>query len=89
MCARSGMHPGMEFPPKRSNSVPVPGTHQPDPYDTLIIHGGMKMPLGDQVDIEEDNSNNWFGWGGASYNEFVVYDKRQVTLRYLVKIKAN
>ncbi len=55
----------------------------PDPSGSKIIEGNIMVPMGKLVDQK--------GYGNKNltllYNEFIVYDVKQINIRYLLKTK--
>lgn len=67
------------------SSVKGLGSTAPNPKNSLILDDGLEIPMGPP---ESTNVNNPQGYT-LNYNEYIVYDSRQVRLRYLVQLKFH
>ncbi len=68
--------------PPGTQSTMGQGRTAPDPKDTLTLDGGLKVPLGPPAPTGVVGSS-------LEYNEFIVYDTKQIRFRYLLKVKFN
>jgi len=68
--------------PSGKHSTKGFGRVQPNTGGSRIIDGDVVVPMGQ----EEDTG---FQGSGLLYNEYVVYDIKQIKIRYLVKVKFN
>ena len=64
--------------PAGRHSTHALGRIRPDPSGSRTIEGDIEVPLGKKQD---------FSGGYMGHNEFIVYNTRQVRMRYLVKVK--
>eukprot|EP00051_Salpingoeca_urceolata_P027695 m.482820 g.482820 ORF g.482820 m.482820 type:complete len:523 (-) comp22675_c0_seq1:139-1707(-) len=71
--------------PKGTHSTHGKGKVHPDPAATVTIDGDVKVPCGKQKDTGVVNPAGYT----LAYNEFIVYDTKQVKFRYLLKVKFN
>ncbi|XP_028392004.1 poly [ADP-ribose] polymerase 2-like [Dendronephthya gigantea] len=71
--------------PKGCQSVKGCGSTAPDPKDDFEMDDGTVVPLGEGIETNVNNPNGYT----LNYNEFIVYDTKQIKLRYLVKCKFN
>ena len=69
--------------PKGSQSVMGRGKVEPAKLETM--KNGMKLPMGAP---RETNVNKMTGYH-LQYNEFIVYDTKQIKMKFLAKIKFN
>ncbi|XP_064640278.1 poly [ADP-ribose] polymerase 2-like [Lineus longissimus] len=69
--------------PKKKHSVKGLGSVAPDPKKTFVTPDGVTVPLGKPVNTNIDNPNGYT----LNYNEYIVYDTKQVKMKYLVKTK--
>ena len=46
---------------------------------------GIVVPLGKPIDTKVQNPHGYT----LNYNEFIVYDVKQIKMKYLVKVKFN
>jgi len=67
------------------NSTKGLGKVAPDTNDFDTLPDGVVVPCGAPVDTGVENPDGYT----LNYNEYVVYDPRQVKSRYLVQIKFN
>ncbi|KAI0225557.1 Poly [ADP-ribose] polymerase 2 [Lamellibrachia satsuma] len=67
------------------NSVKGMGKIAPDPEKTYAMEDGTIVPLGKGGETGVRNPNGFT----LNYNEFVVYDTKQIRMRYLLKVKFN
>jgi len=58
------------------------GKSAPPPNSYIKIDGDIQVPIGKGEPSDVKN-------GSLLYNEYIVYDIRQVKLRYLLKVKFN
>ncbi|RDD42964.1 Poly [ADP-ribose] polymerase 1 [Trichoplax sp. H2] len=65
--------------PATANSFKCPGEFIPNPSEKFTLENGTVVPLGKMT---KDNN-------GSGANDYVVYDTRQLQIRYLVKAKVN
>ncbi|KAL5962271.1 Poly ADP-ribose polymerase 2-A [Taenia solium] len=66
--------------PKGKHSVQGVGRNMPDPSTWITLDDGVVVPCGKLIESKVENATLW-------YNEFIVYDVRQIRLRYLVQLK--
>jgi poly [ADP-ribose] polymerase len=76
----------MEKPKAGCDSTRGVGRVHPDPAHTATLPDGVKVPLGPPV---SQTIHNGGGYTALQYNEFIVYDVAQATIRYLLKLKFN
>lgn len=69
--------------PKGKHSIKGLGRMVPDPTQTVKLPDGCEVPLGTPIDTGLTNKSGYT----LNYNEFVVYDMKQVKMRYLVKLR--
>eukprot|EP00794_Sanderia_malayensis_P018644 gene18644-20525_t len=69
--------------PKEYNSVMGLGRTAPDPSDIYSLPNGTVVPYGKPTDTGVLNSNGYT----LNYNEYIVYDTKQIRFKYLVKVK--
>ncbi|XP_056384554.1 poly [ADP-ribose] polymerase 2 isoform X3 [Hyla sarda] len=69
---------------KGKNSTKGLGRSIPDP-EKKIIHDGAVVPLGPLIDTGLKNKDGYT----LNYNEFIVYDSRQVRMKYLLQVRFN
>ncbi|KAJ6651866.1 hypothetical protein lerEdw1_015971, partial [Lerista edwardsae] len=74
---------GEKLPPGKHSTKGL-GKLAPSPGNSTLLHGAV-VPLGP---AEETGVVNPHGYT-LNYNEFVVYDPRQVRMRYLLKVRFN
>jgi len=67
--------------PAKSQSVKGCGRVAPQPQNFCNLSDGTLVPMGPGIEERTDLTLN--------YNEFIVYDTKQIRLRYLAKIKFN
>jgi poly [ADP-ribose] polymerase len=68
--------------PPNKHSTKGLGKNIPDPSHTKTIDGDVLVPLGKQVDAKVPNTV-------LLYNEFIVYDIKQIKMKYLLRLKFN
>ncbi|VDO05927.1 unnamed protein product [Rodentolepis nana] len=68
--------------PKGKHSVQGVGSNVPDKSTWITLDDGVVVPCGKMVESDVKNASLY-------YNEFIVYDVRQIRLRYLVQMKFN
>ncbi|XP_059164443.1 poly [ADP-ribose] polymerase 2-like isoform X2 [Physella acuta] len=72
--------------PKGKHSVKGVGMIAPDPKAHVKLPGDdVVVPIGKGVSMPPPSSKNFV----LNYNEFIVYDTRQIRMKYLVKVKFN
>lgn len=71
--------------PPGKHSVKGLGRVAPDPNDTHTLASGAVVPYGMPVETGVKNPTGYT----LNYNEFIVYDRAQVRMRYLVKVHFN
>ena len=76
----------MDKPRPGTDSTRGVGKFHPNPADTVTMPDGVKVPVGACVPQPIANAG---GYTALQYNEFIVYDVAQVTIRYLLKLKFN
>merc|ERR1712133_236067 len=69
--------------PKGKQSVMGMGRVEPAGYETL--DNGLQIPMGPSKNPKVDNKKGYT----LNYNEFIVYDTKQIKMKYLAKIKFN
>ena len=69
--------------PKGLSSVMGRGKVEPTKLET--INNGLKLPMGPAQDTDVSNMAGYH----LQYNEFIVYDTKQIKMKYLAKIKFN
>lgn len=68
--------------PKGVHSVKGCGKTYPNPDETVVLDDGVEVPSGMPIcDLSIESS--------LLYNEYIVYDVRQICAKYLFKIKFN
>ncbi|XP_060636115.2 poly [ADP-ribose] polymerase 2 [Anolis sagrei] len=60
------------------------GKLAPSPTNNVTLHGSV-VPLGPAIDTGVVNPHGYT----LNYNEFIVYDPRQVRMKYLLKVRFN
>lgn len=68
--------------PKGAHSVQGVGRNVPDQSTWITLDDGVVVPCGKMVESDVKDASLY-------YNEFIVYDVRQIRLRYLVQMKFN
>ncbi|VUZ43799.1 unnamed protein product [Hymenolepis diminuta] len=68
--------------PKGKHSVQGVGSNVPNKSTWVTLDDGVVVPCGEMVESGVKNASLY-------YNEFIVYDVRQIRLRYLVQMKFN
>ncbi|EGD75556.1 polymerase family [Salpingoeca rosetta] len=71
--------------PKTKQSTWGKGRVAPDPKDTIVIDGDVKVPKGKLADTGVSNPHGYT----LQYNEFIVYNTKQIRFRYLLRCKFN
>lgn len=71
--------------PKGKHSTKGLGRMVPDPTQTVKLPDGCEVPLGPPIDTGLVNKSGYT----LNYNEFVVYDTKQVKMRYLVRLRFH
>ena len=56
------------------------GTTHPDPKEQVVLEDGCIVPLGNGIDSGVTQSS-------LLYNEYIVYNTKQVKMKYLLKMK--
>ena len=69
--------------PTGKHSVMGMGRVEPSSYQTLA--SGLKLPMGPSKNTNVNNKNGYT----LNYNEFIVYDTKQIKMKYLAKIKFD
>ncbi|XP_072005479.1 poly [ADP-ribose] polymerase 2 isoform X1 [Engystomops pustulosus] len=69
---------------KRKQSTKGLGRSIPDPKKS-VIHNGAVVPLGPLIDTGLKNNDGYT----LNYNEYIVYDSRQVRMKYLLQVRFN
>ena len=69
--------------PKGKNSVMGMGRIEPTGYKK--IDGQLSLPVGPAKATQVKNRDSYT----LNYNEFIVYDTKQIKMKYLAKIKFN
>ena len=69
--------------PKGSKSVMGRGKVEPAKLETL--KNGLKLPMGPAKETDVNKKSGYH----LQYNEFIVYDTKQIKMKYLAKIKFN
>ncbi|KAI8759281.1 poly [ADP-ribose] polymerase 2, partial [Biomphalaria glabrata] len=67
--------------PKGRHSVKGVGRVAPDPKTFVKLPDGLTVPVGKAVNVANTSVLN--------YNEFIVYDTRQIRMKYLVQVKFH
>ncbi|XP_064404222.1 poly [ADP-ribose] polymerase 2-like isoform X3 [Halichondria panicea] len=70
---------------RRAHSVMGLGRIAPNPSMDHTLSDGCVVPLGTSVDTGVSNPRGYT----LNYNEYIVYDVKQVKMRYLAKVKFN
>jgi hypothetical protein len=60
------------------------GKHAPGKDITIKMDNDCKIVMGKIVDNEDCSKNS-----SLLYNEFIVYNTKQINIKYLLKIKFN
>ena len=68
-----------------SGKSSVMGMGQIEPASYKKIDGGLKLPMGPARNTKVKNTGGYT----LNYNEFIVYDTKQIKMKYLAKIKFN
>lgn len=71
--------------PAGKHSVKGCGSVGPDPKTYKTLPDGLVVPVGKGSDTGVKNPKGFT----LNYNEFIVYDTRQIRMRYLVKVQFN
>lgn len=71
--------------PSGKHSVRGMGAVAPDPTKNKILPDGTIVPLGKSKNTNVKNPSGYT----LNYNEFIVYDTKQIKMKYLVKTKFN
>ena len=71
--------------PTGTHSTFAKGKMVPDPSLEVTMDDGCKVPLGKIINTSVNNSSGYT----LNYNEYVVYDVKQVKFRYLLRVKFN
>ncbi|XP_062609623.1 poly [ADP-ribose] polymerase 2-like [Saccostrea cucullata] len=71
--------------PPGKHSVKGLGAVAPDPTKHKTLPDGTIVPLGKSKNTNVKNPNGYT----LNYNEFIVYDTKQIKMKYLVKVKFN
>ncbi|EDO46480.1 predicted protein [Nematostella vectensis] len=71
--------------PAGHQSVKALGKFAPDPTQNVVRPDGLTIPCGKGIATGVTSPNGYT----LMYNEYIVYDTRQVRMRYLVKMKFN
>ncbi|CAG5133421.1 unnamed protein product, partial [Candidula unifasciata] len=71
--------------PKGKHSVRGVGMIAPDPAENVKLLDGVVVPVGKPKDTRTNNPGGFT----LNYNEYIVYDVRQVRMKYLVEVKFN
>ncbi|CAF0905107.1 unnamed protein product [Adineta steineri] len=69
--------------PTGLSSVKALGSISPNAKNEVKIDGDITVPLGPGEPTPVNNSKGYT----LNYNEYIVYDTKQVRLRYLIKLK--
>ena len=69
--------------PKGKHSVMGMGRVEPSGYEAL--DNGLQLPMGPSRNTEVGKKKGYT----LNYNEFIVYDTKQIKMKYLAKIKFN
>lgn len=75
------------------NSTQGVGLLGPDPKKNVFLGSGCTVPMGEVIEnnipkVQVDKLKTaWGHWSGLRYNEYCVYDRAQVLIRYIVEIK--
>lgn len=71
--------------PKGKHSVKGMGSVAPDPAHTTTTPDGAMVPWGRSKDTGVKNPKGYT----LNYNEFIVYDTRQIKMKYLVEVQFD
>ncbi|KAK6185449.1 hypothetical protein SNE40_007679 [Patella caerulea] len=71
--------------PKGKHSVLGAGRVAPDPKSKVVTSDGVTVPIGKGQDTKVVNPNGYT----LNYNEYIVYDTKQIKMKYLLKVKFN
>ncbi|XP_062511613.1 poly [ADP-ribose] polymerase 2-like isoform X2 [Corticium candelabrum] len=71
--------------PRGKQSVMGKGRIAPDPGNIHTMSDGCVVPLGPTCDTKVHNPHGYT----LNYNEYVIYDVKQIKMRYLVKLRFN
>ncbi|ESO94891.1 hypothetical protein LOTGIDRAFT_147482, partial [Lottia gigantea] len=71
--------------PPGKDSVLGAGQVAPDPTCNKTLSDGVVVPVGKGVDTKVRNSAGYT----LNYNEYIVYDTKQIKMKYLLKVKFN
>ena len=73
-------HDADKLPPNHHSTMAV-GCQQPKPSESIYIDNGrVEVPLGTVVNVKGAHMGS---------NEWIVYNKNQIRMRYLVRCKVN
>ena len=67
--------------PAGKHSTKGVGRTQPDPKETVTLPGNILVPLGKGTPTNRPDAQS------LEYNEFIVYDIKQILLKYLLKVR--
>ncbi|KAK3085759.1 hypothetical protein FSP39_008277 [Pinctada imbricata] len=71
--------------PSGKHSVRGLGAIAPDPTTTKTLPDGMKVPIGKGKNTGVKNPSGYT----LNYNEYIVYDTKQIKMKYLLRVKFN
>ncbi|KAL6066121.1 Poly [ADP-ribose] polymerase 1, variant 2 [Balamuthia mandrillaris] len=74
----------MESPPAGFHSTKGIGQTRPDPHQSITLQSGVVVPIGTPSSPSSSSS-----YSSLLYNEYIVYDVRQVHIKYLCKLKFH
>ncbi|CAH1779903.1 unnamed protein product [Owenia fusiformis] len=67
------------------------GANMPNPTDDAVLNSGVKIPLGKQIHrpTPQVRSEYWkkYGCWPLQQNEYIVYNEKQVAIRYIVQFR--
>ncbi|CAF0966657.1 unnamed protein product [Adineta ricciae] len=69
--------------PAGLSSVKALGSVAPNPQNEIKLDGDITVPMGPGESAKANNSKGYT----LNYNEYIVYDTKQVRLRYLIRLK--
>lgn len=69
--------------PTGLSSVKALGSIAPDPKNEVKLDGDITIPMGPGGPVTTTTAKNF----SLNYNEFIVYDTKQVRMRYLIRLK--
>lgn len=69
--------------PKNKHSVMGLGRTVPNPDEDIVLPDGVKVTVGKPSELKTSDNRS------LMYNEYIIYNTRQIKMRYLVRVKFN